>query len=229
MKSADLIPGDNPTTTLVVFGGIAGGFDLPPFEFRRITDKLAVNKVFLRDTEQGWYQTQINVGPFANLVPEQAETVQSWLATTRTVFAGNSMGGFAAILFGSLLSADRILAFAPQTFVSPWLRLRHRDNRWMRQILRMYVRHGWLCDSYDLRTVLLKKPTTGRVDIFFGEKSRHDKIHAARLSDLPGVSSTSVEGARHGAVKQLRERGELERILHNACALENTDKCETIP
>jgi esterase/lipase len=32
-------------------------------------------------------------------------------------FIGNSMGGYAAILFGTLLNIDNIISFAPQTFI----------------------------------------------------------------------------------------------------------------
>ena len=218
LKPAELVPVEDARTTLVIFGSLAAGIDIPPFEFRRMTDPLHANKLFLRDMRQAWYQRQFRDGLLATLPEDDARRAREWLSSTRTVFLGHSMGGFAAILFGATLGADRVLAFSPQTFVSPLLRVRHRDNRWARQILRMYARHGLARRSYNLRSVLKRTNRAGRIDLFHGDGSRFDTAHVAHLADLPGVAVTVVPGARHGAVKHLRESGALERVLKDAAA-----------
>lgn len=229
VKPAELHRAENAKTTLVVFGGIANGIDIPPFEFHRMTESLSVNRVFIRDMRQGWYQSQVKDGLFAGLSDGEVETVQDWFSSTRTVFIGNSMGGFAAILFGALFAADHVLAFAPQTSVSPLGLLRCRDFRWARQILRMYLRNGFVRNSHDLRKVLLKTPPKEPIEIFYGEICRYDTCHATYLSDLPGVTATMIPGARHGAVRRLRDSGQLIQVLRDACAPETTDDSETPP
>ena len=40
------------------------------------------------------------------------------------------MGGYAALLFGNILKVDKVLSFAPQTFIDKTNRLINCDFRW---------------------------------------------------------------------------------------------------
>jgi acetyl esterase/lipase len=129
---------------------------------------------------------------------------------------GNSMGGFAALLFGALMNASKVVAFAPQTFISPQLRLLHRESRWRQRTYRTYCRYGVFRRTYDVKPFLKTTPHVS-ADIYVGKNDHHDFIHAARLSPLSSVSIHQVDGAGHGVAKMLREIGELDLILRGLC------------
>lgn len=55
------------------------------------------------------------------------------LGTRKTIFCGNSMGGYAALMFGYLMGVDKIIAFSPQTTINTkWLIL-NNDFRWFKK------------------------------------------------------------------------------------------------
>ena len=204
-------------TTFVLFGGIAQGFAIPPFEFRRMMAEVPATKIYVRDVAQGWYQHAVQ--------GRQADTrrlfqglpdVDRRLAGQRLVFIGNSMGGFAALMFGALLRADRVIAFTPQTFVDPLRKLRHNDRRWWRQMLPMYARHGLMRWSYDLRNPLAASARPAKATVYYGTALALDRQHAERIGDSPGVTLAPIEGEGHDAVKHLRDKGALHSLLLEA-------------
>lgn len=48
------------------------------------------------------------------------------------------MGGYGAILFGNMLEVDRVISFAPQSYINRWNRLINRERRWEKQIRNIY-------------------------------------------------------------------------------------------
>ena len=44
---------------VIAFGGLAGEMGIPPWEFFRILDDLPIQRVFVRDIEQVWYQAGV--------------------------------------------------------------------------------------------------------------------------------------------------------------------------
>ena len=103
---------------MIAFGGLKGNMGVLPFEFFKLTKGLEVNKIYLRDSKQELYH-----GGFPGVSESIEETVDflkqkiDGCGANRVVVFGNSMGGYAAILFGVLIGADAVHAFAPNTFV----------------------------------------------------------------------------------------------------------------
>ena len=82
------------------------------FEWWAARIRSSAKDILIRDIRKQWYLTGIN---------EQLSTIEAmadWLREEtegmRVVTVGSSSGGFAAILFGHLLDAERVLAFNPQ-------------------------------------------------------------------------------------------------------------------
>ena len=99
---------DEPgNVALVLFGGRNSQMGLqPPFEFFRLTQDLPVKRIFLRDHEQAWYHRGVRGA--GNSVDEVAERLAQLFVQAKidkVVMVGNSMGGYAALLFGNLLGA----------------------------------------------------------------------------------------------------------------------------
>lgn len=198
----------------IFFGGLASGIAMPPFEFFNASRIFDANKIFLRDARMRWYQTGLpgSTRDIPSTVRFLAREIEN-IAPQRTVFVGNSMGGFAAILFSALLGIGEVVAFAPQTFVSPVLRFRHCDHRWRRPIATMWLASLFKPHQWDLRPVLKRLSKTPRISIHVSPADRLDRVHAAHVEGLPSVKVHEHEDGGHGVVKVLRDRGELPAIM----------------
>lgn len=206
-------------TLFITFGGISQGIGMPRFEFYRITQSLPAKLVFIRDFSQAWYHLElpdIGIGPQA--IAKVIEQLKKTTNAKKIVCIGNSMGGYAALLIGSLVQADQVIAFAPQTFISKWLRWLHKDDRWEEQICN--VRQSNYADKkmFDLKGYL-NNPGYSNAIIFADKENKLDAIHAKRLCKVKDTSIRWVSGG-HSLVKELRNSGELSKILNDACPLE---------
>lgn len=203
------------TTMLISFGGIAGGLVVAPFEFGGVISEIKAHKVFVRDQYQAWYHQGVqgsenSLGAlYARLVDIRDE-----MQPRRVVTIGNSCGGFAALLFGSLMGAAQVHAFAPQTYIGPWRRLFTRDFRWSREMLRLHLLVRPKCRCYDLRPVLTL--TDANCHIYYSLSDAMDVRHAERLVSVTGVQLHPYEMGGHELVRQMRDSGELARIVEAA-------------
>lgn len=198
-----------------LFGGINSRVGMPQFEFYRSAQILDEHKIFLRDFSQSWYQRGlpgIAADPFE--LGEYLKSRIAELAPEQVTFVGNSMGGFAAILFASMLGTGRAIAFAPQTFISPGRRLAARDFRWTRQLLPTYAATAFRPHLYDLPSALgkrLSRPSA--IDIYYSRHERLDALHAETLAGLESVQLHPRDVGGHMLVRHLRDTGALADVL----------------
>jgi hypothetical protein len=208
----ELIPGSSKL--YFIFGGVAAEMAMPPFEFYASARIIEENKVFLRDFSQAWYQNGLpGVGSDLYAIRDFIQGKIAELKPEEVFFVGNSMGGYAAILFAALVGRGTAIAFAPQTFVSPLKRLRHRDRRWSKQIAGMYLRTAFKAHIWDLKACLKPLQNETRIEIFVSEDDPLDYLHALRLRGLEGVQIHECPVGGHTLVKQLRDEGKLPAIL----------------
>ena len=207
---------------LVAFGGLAGApMGLPPFEFRNLSESLSVMRLFVRDPAQAWYQRGLEglTDDVKSTADHLAERIDH-AGAKRVVMVGNSMGGYAALLFGALLDVDAVIAFAPQTFIGRWLRLRHRDGRWSRQVKRAQTAPRGRARQRDLLPLLRGlAPARVAAQIHYGCDEPLDGVHAERLASL---SWCHVEGhpvGGHTLVRHLRDGGRLDPMLRAALGM----------
>lgn len=202
-------------SAMMAFGGINLGLGMPNFEFFQMARDIAAHKYFFRDVQQAWYHRGLpGVAPRIDGIAAFIRDELDGIGARRIAFFGNSMGGYAALLLGALVQADEVHAFAPQTFLSPWSLLRHRDLRWTRDIWRTYLSAD--CTAYlDLREVLRDAQGT-RFHIHFSAETRLDAVHARHLAGLPNVHLHDHPEGGHGVVKTLRDSGALEAIIRGA-------------
>jgi hypothetical protein len=143
---------------LVAFGGIMGFRAIPPVEFWRITQNTPAKKIFLRDLSQAWYQAglpalAVYIDGIADYLRRQVDEQKP----KRLVMIGNSMGGYAALLFGLLLNADVSISIAPQTFLGLARRVSCLDFRWFPQLWRA-ARYNRNRLHLDLRQFFCSRP-----------------------------------------------------------------------
>jgi len=200
---------------VVAFGGLANSIGaMPPFEFLRMLRSPEVDKLFVRDLRQSWYQR--GVEGCSTDVATTAQWLRAMVETRpyqRVVTLGTSAGGFAALLFGAMLEVDHVLAFGPQTFLGPTQRARHADARWLGITFRMHVGVRKSKKVLDVAPPMRKTNGT-QYEVHVGA-NHLDLVHARHLV---GINHTSVHShaGGHNVAKVLREQGTLSGILDRA-------------
>jgi hypothetical protein len=207
---------DAPSTTLLLaFGGIRGGLGVPVFEFFGVSAELEAKRMFVRDLRQSWYHRGLSghtkgIDDTARLLQEHLDRA----GVERLVVVGNSAGGYAALLLGTMLGADVSLCFGPQTLVDPDAMAAFGDRRWERELGGL-KRAGELDARYsDLVTALPQlEPAGTRHEVYFDASFGLDRTHAERIGELAGVQLHPLDGGAHGIAQMMRESGELKRVL----------------
>lgn len=203
---------------LLIFGGIAGGMGMPPFEFVKAAGALDARRIFLRDPAQAWYQFGLPTIPggltgLADYIRRQIEA--SGAQDVR--FVGNSMGGYAALMMCALVGTGSAIVFAPQTQISAASREAMGDRRWSAQLSRL---HGQLpADAVlDLPDWLARQRPDLRAEVHVSTTDALDLRHAEALAGLPGVHIHRHAFAGHNLVRALRDQGRLPALLLHATA-----------
>lgn len=213
-KSIEIELSENGNSLYIFFGGIAAGIAMPIFEFYNASKIIDEHKIFIRDFTQCWYQTGIpsvssDIYSTAQYIKNKIEDINP----NATYFVGNSMGGYAAILFSTLVGTGDVIAFAPQTFISPYLRILHGDSRWKNQIFNTYRKSFFKRKVWNLRTILLNLDRERRISIFVSKADRLDYIHAYHIADIHGVNIYEFDNGGHNIVRLLRDQGNLPAIM----------------
>jgi hypothetical protein len=206
-----------PCPLIVAFGGIKLGLGMPVFEFFQFLRGIPARQLFIRDVRQAWYHRGLpDVAPRISGITQFLKKEISETGAQRVVMFGNSMGGYAALLFGALVSAHVVHAFAPQTFLAPSRLIRVGDWRWKRDIWRVYLSKDRR-EHLDLRDAIsLAKQT--QFHIHFSPANHLDAVHARHLAGLSNVHLHEHPAGGHRVVKTLRDSGALQQIVRSAMA-----------
>ncbi|WP_146209373.1 alpha/beta hydrolase [Coraliomargarita sinensis] len=198
----------------ILFGGIKSGVGLVPFEFCRASNILNENKIFVRDFSQSWYHCGLK-GISKDILGTRDFLRQriTHYRPEETILVGNSMGGFASILFASLLSNCRAIAISPQTYISSSKRKAHQDFRWKSALRKTKLKSLFRKKYYDLADISSEQ-TDWSVDLIVSAHSPRDFTHASNIQHLPQVRIHPFDFASHRLVKEIRNAGLLGDILN---------------
>ena len=170
--------------------------------------------IFVRDIHKQWYVTGIN---------EKCSDVVTTVALLRTktdgdhvTTAGNSAGGYAAVLFGVLLRAERIFTFSGQWDIT--------DAKYAPYVER-YKADFNRSRFYDLRTVLQDREVTAKIYYFWPDENEKDKYQAGLVKDIPEIRAFEFRSKKHEStvlpfqIPYLlsMEEEELDRIYRKYC------------
>jgi hypothetical protein len=195
---------------IITFGGIGVKIHKPLFEFKKFLSKnIDCHVIFIKDTNQSWYHKGvIGLGENINEIKNNIKEIINKINYSMIITIGGSMGGYAALLFGSLLSVNGIIAFGPQTFIDKDNREKYKDNRWKSQIENIH-------NNYDNTYYDLSKLSFQNINaqIIFGYDHRLDKIHADRMKNK-NINVTG-ECCGHSVVKNLRDNGMLVKMIND--------------
>ena len=109
------------------------------------------------------------------------------------------MGAYAAILYGCLIQAERVLAFSPQTLLD-------RSLPYCPPV-------GVNLQVKDLEPLIRSSSPQTAVDVMVGWDNLVDVFYALRISSLPSVRVLAVPGASHTFVGTLGRKGLVDRVV----------------
>lgn len=202
---------------ILIFGGRKGAMGMPTFEFYQSTAILNENRVFFRDLSQSWYHSGLTgITQDVHQTKDYIQTIIDRVKPSEIVFVGNSMGGFAAILFSTLLNIGRVVAFSPQTYIGFRKKLMARDFRWKYTTLKTYARSLYKPKYYDLHSLLQESDRQNEIDIHISTLEELDVNHSRNISQFSNVTVHEYDFGGHSLVKNLRDKGILKDILMKA-------------
>lgn len=206
------------TCALIAFGGINGGFAMPPFEFFGSTRGIDVHRFYCRDLRRRWYLDNVPLvgSNFLDFVDYFRKLLEH-LGIRRTVLVGNSAGGYAALLMGFYLNAEKVIAFSPQTNLLD-------SDPFSSSEMAAWEAYRSMCANPpalfrqlgDLGKVFSDlQPRDVQVDIHFSQGNAVDCRHASHLSSLSGVNLIPYQNDGHALVRYLKEQGQLGDLLQS--------------
>lgn len=185
---------NNNNNLIVSFGGMAQQFGgILPFEFLNFLNKHFINfdKYFFIDKNLKHYH--LGIKDITKNIDETIDYLKNIIKNyKKVIFLGTSAGGYAAILFGSLLKINKVIAFIPQTFLD--------KNK-----------------NFDKRYINLNKIINNETEYFiYGDLSNRDPLHHINhLDNISGFTNVYLFKKQSLNLKEMRDSGELFDILNN--------------
>lgn len=159
------------------------------FEWYNTRIENASKHIFIRDIKKQWYISGLNKiidSPIKLLEFLQIET-----NGYRIITIGSSAGGFASVLFGSLLDAEKIFSFNGQFEISSLLRSSHSEND---PLVFKYADDSVLKAYYDTKSYIKNKKG---LFYFVSYNSPIDKAQYEHIKDL-NLNSIIFKTNHHG-------------------------------
>jgi len=221
-RGVELQTGESSSTLLIAFGGLGQGLKGGPrFEFRAVTRDIPVKKLFVRDPRQAWYHLGISRhGRSFEELAKSLERLVAGLHAERIVTTGASMGGYAALAFGTLLGADAVIAIAPQTVIDVEVMRAMGDRRYERRLGQLAAARRLDPKWIDLKSALPDaRHSEIEYRIYFSEPFRIDRLHAERMEGISGLRLFRFGRGAHGLALSLRDSGAMTAMLRQAVRL----------
>jgi hypothetical protein len=212
---------------LVISFGFVNWSQRPDFDFYGRLKKLdttigrSTNRILVRDVNNSWYHRKIpGLGRHVDEVADSLRQIIQFIQPSQVITIGQSMGGYAAIMFGALLQVERILSFGPLSFVCPQQAITYHDRRWLSVMLDLEqnpppVRYP------DLPSLCKQKGEKPELHIFFGTKPDEgatesvnlDVLHAMRYQPLENCHLHPYPDAAHTVVQHLIDTEQINDLL----------------
>lgn len=160
------------------------------FEWYSTRIKRARKHIFVRDIFKQWYLQGINEqinSPESLLCFLQRET-----QGMKVITLGSSAGGYAAILYGTQLHAERILAFNAQFEINSLLASTTAD----RNPLLFRLQEESVSRYFDLKNVC--DFSTSNLFYFHSAQSKWDNEEWNHVSECPGIHHLAFSTSHHG-------------------------------
>ncbi|MEJ2529020.1 MAG: alpha/beta hydrolase-fold protein, partial [Gammaproteobacteria bacterium] len=125
---------------------------------------------------------------------------------SNVVVAGNSMGGYAALLFGILINANVVHAFSPHTNLKNPKLIRKKSQL-------LHVHNNYSRKYFDVKKVIKSHRGSGVFNVYFDSGNDKDNKHAMHIKRMRNVTLHPFDRGNHNVVRVLRDSGELRDII----------------
>ena len=174
------------------------------FSFYGTVRGLPVNKLFINSNGNNWYRDGIpGLGGNIEEIAASLRALVDGVAPRELVTFGASMGGYAAILFGALLGATRVLAMSAK----PVLPVPGTQPG--------KLMFGRPLSAYEDLTPYVEAAPATAFHIRAGEADVVDLYSAHRLAHLPNVTVGTVPDGAHEAARALNDVGALVPLIES--------------
>ena len=237
-----------PGAPLVIAFGFVSWTSRPAFDFYGRLRKLEqvsgqpLNKILVRDSGNAWYHRQI--AGLGNHVDETAQALRELvrrIAPSQVTTLGQSMGAYAAVMFGLLLDAQQIVAFGPLSFLDVQQARLYHELRWL-PVMESLAQDPPLSGYYDLAALCRARATEHtQLHLVFGtrpdavnsgasasESVNLDAMHAQRLAAFGRCTLHPYPQSGHAVVQHLIDTQRINGLLA-ACILGLTLAPEPMP
>ena len=237
-----------PGAPLVIAFGFVSWTTRPAFDFYGRLRKLEqvsgqpLNKILVRDSGNAWYHRQI--AGLGNHVDETAQALRELvrrIAPSQVTTLGQSMGAYAAVMYGLLLDAQQIVAFGPLSFLDVRQARLYHELRWL-PVMESLVQDPPLSGYYDLAALCRARATEHtQLHLVFGtrpdaansgasasESVNLDAMHAQRLAAFGRCTLHPFPHSGHAVVQHLIDTKRINGLLAS-CILGLTLEDEPMP
>ena len=237
-----------PGAPLVIAFGFVSWTTRPAFDFYGRLRKLEqasgqhLNKILVRDSGNAWYHRQI--AGLGNHVDETAQSLRELvrrIAPSTVTTLGQSMGAYAAVMYGLLLDAQQIVAFGPLSFLDVQQARLYHELRWL-PVMESLAQDPPLSGYYDLAALCRARATADtQMHLVFGtrpdaanagasasESVNLDAMHAQRLAAFGRCTLHPYPHSGHAVVQHLIDTRRINGLLAS-CILGLTLDDEPMP
>lgn len=238
-----------PGAPLVIAFGFVSWTTRPAFDFFGRLKKLEqasgqhLNKILVRDSANAWYHRRIaGLGGHVDETAQALGDLVRRIAPGTVTTLGQSMGAYAAVMFGLLLDVQQIVAFGPLSFLDVEQARLYHELRWL-PVMESLAQEPPLSGYYDLaalcraratqRThmhlVFGTRPDAARPDAAgAGESVNLDAMHAQRLAAFGRCTLHPYPQSGHAVVQHLIDTRRINGLLAS-CILGLTLAPEAMP
>ncbi len=214
-----------PGEILVIAFGFVSWETRPNFDFFGRLKKLEqnsgrhINKVLVRDSGNSWYHRKIDgLGDHPDQTAEALRALIVAIAPSKVITIGQSMGAYAAVMYGLLLKVESVIAFGPLSFLDVGQALLYHERRWL-AVMRDLAQNPPPSGYYDLAA--LPRGHTA-MHLIFGTKPDQanatesvnlDAMHAHRLAALGNCTLYPYPYSGHPVVQHLIDTRRINALL----------------
>ncbi|MRW83892.1 hypothetical protein GJ698_07255 [Pseudoduganella sp. FT26W] len=218
-----------PGELLVIAFGFVAWDKRPDFDFYGRLKKLEqnsgrhINKILVRDSGNSWYHRKIDgLGAHPDETADGLRALIREIRPSRVVTIGQSMGAYAALMYGMLLGVQQVVAFGPLSFLDPAQALLYHERRWL-SVMRDLATNPPPSGYDDLQA--LGRSRAGALPdmhILFGtrpdqpdstEAVNLDAMHAHRLAALGSCTLYPFPYSGHPVVQHLIDTKRINALL----------------
>ncbi|TFW15999.1 hypothetical protein [Duganella callida] len=214
---------------LVIAFGFVSWETRPDFDFYGRLKKLEqlsgrhINKILVRDSGNSWYHRRVDgLGAHPDETAASLRALIDAIRPAKVITIGQSMGAYAALMYGLLLEADQVLAFGPLSFLDPAQALLYHERRWL-SVIRDLAAKPPPSRYYDLQALGLSRAgALPDIHLLFGTKPDADNtkeavnldaMHAHRLALMGNCTLYPYPYSGHTVVQHLIDTRRINALL----------------